>query len=177
MRPPFQNAFINWINGIKLDKNGKTIAIDGKSLRRSFDKANGKGVLHMVSAWAVEAGIAIGQVKTNEKSNEINAIPSLLDMLDISGAIITIDAMGCQKKIASKIIDKEAEYVLALKGNHSDLHNELKSLFKIAEKRNFKDMHITHTLQLIRDMDELKLELVRLCLPSSGFQRQKNGEA
>lgn len=142
----FQNAFTQWASGIKIDKSGKVIALDGKSLRRSFDKATGKGPLHMVSAWAVEAGIALGQVKTSKKSNEITAIPDLLNMLELSGAIITIDAMGCQKKIASKIIDKNADYVLALKRNHAELHDEVKALFQIADKREFKDMpHDSHT--------------------------------
>lgn len=136
----FQTAFVDWINGIELEKEGKVIAIDGKSLRRSFDNAHGKKPLHMVSAWAVEAGIALGQVRTQEKSNEIKAIPELLNMLDLAGAIVTIDAMGCQKAIATRIREKKADYVLALKKNHSDFHDEVSALFRVAKSRNFKEM-------------------------------------
>ncbi len=136
----FQEVFTKWVGSIELKKEGKVVAIDGKSLRRSFDNSMGCGPLHMVSAWAVDAGLALGQVKTNKKSNEITAIPELLELLDLNGAIVTIDAMGCQKQIAQKIVNKKADYVLALKKNHPDLHNEVESLFSIGEKRHFKEM-------------------------------------
>lgn len=100
---------------------GKHVVIDGKTLRRSFDKAAGKNPLHLVSAWASEAKLTLGQIATEAKSNEITAIPLLLELLDIKGATVTIDAMGCQKEIAQKIIDGEGDYVLALKDNHPNL--------------------------------------------------------
>ncbi len=98
------------------------IAIDGKTLRRSFDAASGKAAIHMVSAWATANHISLGQVATDAKSNEITAIPKLLEILDISGALVTIDAMGCQTEIARKILDGGGDYVLAVKGNQPTLH-------------------------------------------------------
>ena len=100
---------------------GKHIAIDGKTLRGSFDKAAGKNPLHLVSAWACEARLTLGQVATDAKSNEITAIPLLLELLDLKGATVTIDAMGCQKEIAKKIVDRGGDYLLALKDNHPKL--------------------------------------------------------
>lgn len=127
----FQQAFINWVQAINLLSN-QVIAIDGKTLRRSYDNASGKAAIHMVSAWAQENGIVLGQVKTSEKSNEITAIPELLDVTEIEGCIITIDAMGCQKKIAEKIIEKKADYVFSLKGNQSNLHDNVELFFQEA---------------------------------------------
>ncbi len=100
---------------------GKHIAIDGKTLRGSFDRAAGKNPLHLVSAWACEARLTLGQIATEAKSNEITAIPLLLELLDLKGATVTIDAMGCQKDIAQKIVDRQGEYLLALKDNHPKL--------------------------------------------------------
>src|SRR5580704_6060191 len=100
---------------------GKHIAIDGKTLRGSFDKAAGRNPLHLVSAWACEARLTLGQVATEAKSNEITAIPLLLELLDLKGATVTIDAMGCQKEIAQRIVKGEGDYVLALKDNHPKL--------------------------------------------------------
>lgn len=162
----FQDSFVNWINGIQLQKDGKVIAIDGKTLRRSFDNANGKAPLHMVSAWASEAGIALGQVKTSEKSNEIKAIPKLLQMLDVAGAIVTIDAMGCQKSIAKEIRAKQADYIFALKKNHPDLMNETKALFKVAKSKDFEQMAYD-TCETV-DQDHGRLETRRChCISAS----------
>lgn len=134
----FVECFAAWVNSISLTVEGTVIAIDGKKLRRSSDDCFGKTALHLVSAWSTDLHITLGQIKTAEKSNEITAIPELLDMLMIKGAIITIDAMGCQKEIAAKIKDKNAEYVLALKGNHGDLYDDIKTFFDFEEKTNFK---------------------------------------
>lgn len=109
-----------WLDDIGLEI-GKHIAIDGKTLRGSFDRAAGKNPLHLVSAWASEARMTLGQVATDVKSNEITAIPLLLELLDLKGATVTIDAMGCQKEIAAKIIEKKGHYLLALKDNHPTL--------------------------------------------------------
>jgi len=120
----FQNSFIRWIGSVSDMTRGQVIAIDGKTLRRSHDRSNEKKAIHMISAWASSNEVVLGQLKTEEKSNEITAIPVLLKLLDISGCIITIDAMGTQKKIAKTIIDKGGDYVLALKENHKTLHDE-----------------------------------------------------
>ena len=108
---------------------GEIVAIDGKTLRRSYDSASNKAALHMVSAWASANNLTLGQVKTSGKSNEITAIPKLLKVLDVSGCLVTIDAMGCQKEIADLITDQGADYVLALKGNQGELYADTKALF------------------------------------------------
>ena len=124
----FQACFANWLQSLRATAAAATgveqpvLAIDGKTARRSHDRSKGLGALHSVSVWASEFGLSLGQVACAEKSNEITAIPELLKLVDITGAIITIDAMGTQKAIAEKIIDGEADYVLALKGNHETLH-------------------------------------------------------
>ena len=117
----FQNSFMRWIESVATLTKGQVIAIDGKTLRRSHDRSNDKKAIHMISAWASSNQVVLGQLKTEEKSNEITAIPTLLKLLDISGCIITIDAMGTQKKIAKTIIDKAGDYILALKENHKTL--------------------------------------------------------
>lgn len=111
---------------------GKHIAIDGKTLRHSFDKAAGRNPLHLVSAWACEARLTLGQVATDAKSNEITAIPLLLELLDLKGATVTIDAMGCQKEIAQTIVDGEGDYLLALKDNHPKLSEAVADAFTTA---------------------------------------------
>lgn len=113
----FQHAFLEWVKAIQVITRG-VVAIDGKTVRRSHNK--GASPIHMVSAWALENKMVLGQVKTREKSNEITAIPELLKVLELEGCIVTIDAMGCQKEIVTTIIDKGADYVLGLKGNLRD---------------------------------------------------------
>jgi predicted transposase YbfD/YdcC len=115
----FELRFSAWMRDTAQLTDGEVVAIDGKRLRRSFDKASGKAAIHMVSAWATGNGVVLGQVKVDDKSNEITAIPQLLQVLEIKGCIVTIDAMGCQKDIATQIIDKGADYVFGLKGNQS----------------------------------------------------------
>jgi len=125
----FKKLFRQWV--IQAFPTGKdeVIAIDGKTLRRSHDRSNDKSPIHIVSAWASKLGIVLGQIKTDEKSNEIKAIPELIKAIDIEEAIVTIDAMGCQKKIASNIVENKADYVLALKENHPDLLDDIKLFF------------------------------------------------
>ena len=124
----FQACFVNWLQSLRLAAAAATgvdqpvLAIDGKTLRRSHDKGKGLGTLHSVSVWASEFGLALGQVATDEKSNEITAIPELLKLVDLRGSIITIDAMGTQRAIAKDIVDGGGDYVLALKGNQETLH-------------------------------------------------------
>jgi predicted transposase YbfD/YdcC len=138
----FQRRFVAWVAkliGVLPD----VIAIDGKTSRRSADKRRGKAAIHVVSAFAARQRLVLGQVKVADKSNEIIAIPALLDMLAVEGAVITIDAMGCQREIARKVIDKKADYVLALKGNQGSLREDVE-LFADEQKANgFKDTKIT----------------------------------
>ncbi|KKM79768.1 hypothetical protein LCGC14_1346570, partial [marine sediment metagenome] len=126
----FNRCFLDWIETWKSSLGQDIINIDGKTLRHSYDSAKGKSAIHMVSAWASKAGIVLGQLKVDDKSNEITAIPKLLDLLEIEDSIITIDAMGTQKKIAEKIIDKGADYVLALKGNQGTLKEDVDLYFQ-----------------------------------------------
>jgi predicted transposase YbfD/YdcC len=116
----FQICFSLWMKATAKLTDGQVIAIDGKRLRGSFDKASDKSAIHMVSAWATENGVVLAQVKVDDKSNEITAIPKLLEVLEIAGCIVTTDAMGCQKAIGAKIIDKGADYVFGLKGNQGN---------------------------------------------------------
>ena len=124
----FQGCFMNWIAGLHDTLEG-VIAIDGKTLRRSFDTASNKAAIHMISAWACEQKLVLGQRKVDDKSNEITAIPELLALLTIKGAIVTIDAMGCQRKICQQIIDQEADYVIGLKGNQGSLREDVERFF------------------------------------------------
>ena len=123
----FLDCFVEWVQGICPSLKGETVAIDGKALRRALNE--GESIPYIVSAWASENGLALGQVKVKDKSNEITAIPQLLQALHLEGGTVTIDAMGCQKKIAQNIIDKQANYVLALKGNHETVHDEVREFF------------------------------------------------
>lgn len=118
----FEQCLLNWITALHDITSGQIIAIDGKTLRRSYDRASGKSAIHMVSAWASANHVSLGQVVVDEKSNEITAIPKLLQMLELKGALVTIDAMGCQVEIARQIVDQTADYVLAVKGNQPTLH-------------------------------------------------------
>lgn len=131
----FRDCFINWIKSVAKVTDGQIIPIDGKTLRRSHDKKNGKSAIHMVSAWSVENRLVLGQVKTEEKSNEITAIPELLNLLDVNGCIVTIDAMGCQKKIAKQIIDQGGDYVFGLKGNQGSLLKAVEKVFAQASEK------------------------------------------
>jgi predicted transposase YbfD/YdcC len=124
---------------------GQVIAIDGKTLRGSYDRTSNKAAMQMVSAWAQANRVVPGQVKTEVKSNEITAIPHLLKFLDIQGCIVTIDAMGCQKAIAEQIIAAKGDYVLALKGNQETLYEEVKDYFAYAEQRHFQGISIVTT--------------------------------
>ena len=137
----FQRCFVAWVASLIGVPQG-VVAIDGKTIRRSGKKA-GKAAIHMVSAFAASQRLVLGQVKVAEKSNEITAIPKLLDMLVVEGAIITIDAMGCQRAIAQKIIDKKADYVFGLKGNQGSLRDDVASLVTEQKARDFVDSEIS----------------------------------
>lgn len=140
-----QACFLRWIRAISELTAGEVVAIDGKTLRRSFDQASGKGAITMVSAWATANRLVLGQQKVDEKSNEITAIPALLELLAVEGCIVTIDAMGCQRTIAQGVLDKGADYVLALKGNQGTLHEEVDGFFRWAHRRQFAEVsHSTY---------------------------------
>ena len=126
----FEKCLLSWITALQEISDGQIIAIDGKTLRRSFDNASGKAAIHMVSAWATANQISLGQVVTDEKSNEITAIPKLLEILELEGALITIDAMGCQTAIAEQIVAGDADYVLAVKGNQPTLFEGITDFFE-----------------------------------------------
>ena len=126
----FLDCFVEWVKGICPVLTDETVAIDGKALRRALNE--GDSIPYIVNAWTSENGLVLGQVKVKDKSNEITAIPQLLRVLELEGCIVTMDAMGCQKDIAANIIDKHAHYVLALKGNHATVHDEVKEFFSDA---------------------------------------------
>lgn len=126
----FQTYFLNWIQAVATVIEGEVVAVDGKRLRRSFEKATAKSAIHMVSAWATEQGLVLGQCEVDKKSNEITAIPQLLELLELKGCIVTIDAMGCQRAIARQVVESEADYVLTVKGNQKTLHQDIQALFE-----------------------------------------------
>jgi predicted transposase YbfD/YdcC len=130
----FQRCFMEWTQAVAALMPGEVVAIDGKTVRRSRDRSRGKGAIHLVSAWASANTLTLGQVKTEEKSNEITAIPQLLQLLELKGCIVTIDAMGCQKEIAQGILDRGADYVLAVKENQGRLYDDVRDLFAGAEE-------------------------------------------
>jgi predicted transposase YbfD/YdcC len=135
----FQRCFREWIAAVEEKTEGEVVALDGKQLRRSHDRAKGKKAIYMVSAWATENGLVLGQRKVDEKSNEITAIPALLDTLELSGCIVTTDAMGCQRAIAEKVIENEADYVLVVKENQGQLFRTIQGLFNDAQELHWVD--------------------------------------
>lgn len=136
----FERCLLQWIEGLIHDSGQQALHIDGKTLRRSFDAGSQSAAIHMVSVWASKAELALAQLRTSAKSNEITAIPKLLDLITLHGAVITIDAIGCQRDIAQKILDGNGDYILALKDNQPSLHEEVKLLFDEAIERNFERM-------------------------------------
>ena len=161
----FQTCFQNWIgnlrDGRKQDSQGNSesgtkksfpevIAIDGKALRRSHDRKNNLGPLFLVSAWSVQQGISLGQLATEEKSNEITAIPELIDNIDVAGATVTIDAAGCQKNIAAKIIDGRGDYVLSLKGNQGNLHQAVEDWIIRQMENDFADVTVRKYEEIVK---------------------------
>ena len=133
----FEKCLLSWIMDLHEITSGQVVAIDGKTLRRSYDAASGKAAIHMVSAWATANCISLGQVVVDAKSNEITAIPKLLEILDLSGCLVTIDAMGCQTEIAAAIVAGGADYVLAVKDNQPTLCNGIRELLRRSCDRRF----------------------------------------
>jgi predicted transposase YbfD/YdcC len=138
----FQTGFARWVEAVFQVTKGQVIAIDGKTVRRSHNKMIGKEAIHLVSAWASANGIVLGQRKVNDKSNEITAIPELLRLLDVSGCIVTIDAMGCQTKIAQTIRDEKADYILRVKDNQSRLKQDIEDWFAYGDAQQYKGMQV-----------------------------------
>jgi predicted transposase YbfD/YdcC len=135
-----QQCFLNWVQAVFNITDGQLISIDGKTLRGSYERGGKQGMIHMVSAWAHQNRLVLGQRKVHEKSNEITAIPELLKVLDLAGAVVSIDAMGCQTEIAAQIVAQQGDYVLALKGNQGNLHQDVRQLFDHAHTQNFRDI-------------------------------------
>ena len=138
----FQRCFVAWVAALT-NTAAEVIAIDGKASRRSYRKKGSKETIHMVSAFAARQRLALGQVKVDEKSNEILAIPALLEMMAIEGAVVSIDAMGCQRVVAKKIIAKKADYILALKGNQGTLREDVEAFANEQKARHFRDTQIS----------------------------------
>jgi predicted transposase YbfD/YdcC len=142
----FEAAFRSWVDAVAETSAGKHISIDGKTLRRSFDTASDKAAVHMVSAWVHENHACFGQIKVDEKSNEITAIPKLLDMLCLEGATVTIDAIGCQREISQRITGKGGDYGICLKGNQGELHEDVSLFLDDAIERKSKELDTYQTL-------------------------------
>lgn len=140
----FEQCFLRWTIDLAQATEGKLIAVDGKTLRRSIDTANSQAAIHMVSAFCQANRLVLSQVTTDQKSDEITAIPKLLALLDLKQSVVTIDAMGCQKTIAQQIVEQEGDYLLAIKDNHPTLHEEVRFLFEEAIATGFNMPHSFH---------------------------------
>ena len=136
----FQKSFVSWIQSISNLTNQEIIAIDGKTLCSSYDKSNNKAAINMVSAWAATNSLVLGQVKVDDESNEITAIPKLLKVLCLQGCIVTIDAIGCQKEIVKQIVEQDGDYVITLKKNQNSLYEKVESLFESVVNKNFQEI-------------------------------------
>jgi len=155
----FEAAFLGWVQTLATATTGQVVAIDGKTLRRSHDQATGQGPLHLVSAWASANSLVLGQVAVDDKSNEITAIPTLLEALALAGCVVTIDAMGCQKAIAATILQRDADYVLALKDNQPTLHDLV--AFHFAQVRETGFAGLAHTTHETVEKNHGRLEIRR----------------
>ena len=154
----FNKSFLSWIKGISKITAGEIIAFDGKQSRNSGDEKNGKGAINTVSAWAASNRLVLGQKKVEGKSNEITALPELIKVLDLAGCIVTIDAMGCQREIVSKIVEKVADYIIAVKKNQPTLYQQIEQLFKQAIKTEGKDLNMSrfNSREMNRGREEIR---------------------
>jgi predicted transposase YbfD/YdcC len=160
LRPEqLQQCFLNWVQAVFEVTEGQLINIDGKTLRGSYERGGKQGMIHMVSAWAQPNRLVLGQRKVHEKSNEITAIPELLGVLDLEGAVVSIDAMGCQTAIAAQIVAQQGDYVLALKGNQGNIHQDVVQLFHHAQASNFRD--IAHDFYQTQEQGHGRAEIRR----------------
>ncbi len=156
----FERCFLAWIGALAKVRQGELIAIDGKTLRHSFDRSSNKAAIHMISAWSTANGLVFGQLATEAKSNEITAIPKLLELLDLRGAVISIDAMGCQKEIARKIIDHGGDYIFSLKGNQSTMYDEVAWWLDQAIAGSLRDVSLDYDQQIDKNHGRLETRLV-----------------
>jgi predicted transposase YbfD/YdcC len=163
----FQSCFISWVQAVFEATQGQVIAVDGKQARRSHDRSQGKPAIHVVSAWAGANHLVLGQQTVDEKSNEITAIPELLRLLEISGCIVTIDAMGCQREIAQLIVDQGADYVLAVKGNQGQLYEDIDLFFRLAQQHGFE--RVEHTYERTVNKGHGRIE-IRECWAIAGAE-------
>lgn len=164
----FETCFLNWLNSLTIDIKQEIIALDGKTVRGSANKRQGNAAIHLVSAWAAKTRLLLGQVKTDDKSNEITAIPKLLKLIDVKNSLVTIDAMGCQHKIAKQIIQQEADYVLALKENQKSLYDNIASIFARAEENKQKQYkNILHRRKIEKIKNHGRIETRRYTLMSA----------
>ena len=154
----FNKSFLSWIKGISKITAGEIIAFDGKQSRNSGDEKNGKSAINTVSAWAVNNRLVLGQKKVEGKSNEITALPELIQILDLAGCIVTIDAMGCQREIVKKIVEKNADYIIAVKKNQPTLYEQIKQLFKQAIETQGKDLNMSsfNSREMNRGREEIR---------------------
>jgi predicted transposase YbfD/YdcC len=155
-----EQCFMNWVRAVKNNYDREVIAIDGKTVRGSFNAQTGSKAIHLVSAWATENKLVFGQVKTEDHSNEITAIPSLLDMLALEGCIVTIDAMGCQYNIANKIVNAKADYLFSLKGNQGTLHEDVKEYLDEVDFNHLENISPAMCINTVKthDVDHGRIE-------------------
>jgi predicted transposase YbfD/YdcC len=156
----FEKCLLSWIQAVQEVTEDRLIAIDGKTLRGSYDRRDGKAAIHMVSAWATENKLSLGQVVVDEKSNEITAIPELLGLLDVSGAVVTIDAMGCQKEIAESIREGEGDYVLAVKQNQPTLYEQVEGAISAGLEQDASELDEHRTVEAGHGRQETRMYVV-----------------
>ena len=172
----FRRSFLDWVQTIQKLTKGEVIAIDGKQLHGSKDEGNGQAALDIVSAWATANQLVLGQVKVDDKSNEIPAIPRLLELLDITGCLVTIDAIGTQTEIAGTIVDQGGDYLLPVKENQGQLYDDMEKLFSIEEQEGFTTPGYTHARKV--DDKHGRLEIRECWVTSSeeclGYLRGRN---
>jgi len=157
----FERCFLGWVRAVGPPEAGGQVAVDGKTVRGSHDRANGKAALHLVSAWASASGLTLGQVAVDRKSNEITAIPALLDLLDLAGCVVSADAMGAQTAIAAQVVGKGGDYVLGLKANQGQLHADVAALFGRAEAAGFRDLPHTTAVEVEKGHGRIDKRTVR----------------
>jgi predicted transposase YbfD/YdcC len=169
----FQQSFLNWLKSISNIMKGEVIAVDGKTLRHSYDSSSDKSAIHMVSAWASANRLVLGQVKVDEKSNQITALPNLLKVLSLSGCIVTIDAMGCQREIVKQIREGGGDYVISLKKNQAGLYERAEALFKEALIKRYEGFTFSSTRGAEPGHGR---EETRYCMMLSDIQNQLDPE-
>ena len=150
-------SFLKWVKSVHPIEAEEIVNVDGKTVRHSFDRNKGSSAIHVVSAWANEAGITLGQIKVNEKSNEIAAIPELVELLELEGCVVTIDAMGTQRAIAEKIVEKKADYMLALKGNQGTLKEDVALYFEGIDGEHYDSKRCDYDKEVTKDHGRVEI--------------------